>query len=538
MLLLGLALLPPPVWGHPSPSDRFPNLHRRIDTLLEAEGLDREGVALSMFSTKRRRFLYRRQAETAMVAASNAKLATTYAALQVLRPNYRWKTTFYLITPPPEHPDGGRQGLLVQGGGDPTLSSAGLDAIALELRARGLRRVGGALYYDESLFDQVRYPAAWGGAVGTQSWFAPVSPFILDKNAAEFFIVSGPDGGAIEVIPRALGTFVQVVSRLTSAPDPRLLVYVEQSWDARGARFTFKGKVPDTPGTHQFATAVTDPVFHFLHRLRQGLHRAGVVGEMPLRPLPAGEFGQQVLHAHYSNPLREIIAEVNKESNNLTAEVVLRALALTREPERASGEMGLAVMREALGREFPGFEDQFHFADGSGLSRETRMSASFLVHLLNRVLARKEFRSEYLASLSLAGLDGTLKYRRYPERIWGRLRAKSGTLRGVQNLSGYLYPLTDTVVFSFLINHGSGGFAALQAAQDRVMVGIFDFLLAQEAPATAKAKPGAPPPPSDAVPPPESAPPESAPPAPAADPRPRDGGKSLTPPPVSFKLGR
>ena len=160
--------------AHEVKKDSFPKLHREVDRLLVSEGLAAEHVAIMLFSTRERRFLYKLRVDDPMIAASNAKLATTFAALRVLGANFRWKTSVYRLTEQDGPAGVPRQGLLVKGGGDPTLTARAMERLVLRLKAKGLRRVLGTLYYDDSLFDDVMYPAAWGSAIGGQAWFAPV----------------------------------------------------------------------------------------------------------------------------------------------------------------------------------------------------------------------------------------------------------------------------------------------------------------------------------------------------------------------------
>lgn len=468
--------------AHEVKGDLFPKFHRTLDQLLQQEGLASENVAIMLFSTLKRRFIYKLRVDQPMIAASNAKLATSFAALRVLSPNFRWKTQVYEVTEQDDAAGKPRQGLLVKGGGDPTLTTRGMERMVLRLKTKGLRSVSGALYYDESLFDDVKYPAAWGNAKGGQSWFAPVSPYIVEKNAAEFFVNVSANGGGIEVIPQYPAPFLDIHSQLKISPVKRAVMKVKQTWGGLKGLFLFEGKVPAVPHTYTVSTAVTDPVAYFFHHLRAALHKLGIRGAMPLRPLPKTNLPRKLLHSNYSPPLRDLMFEVNKESNNLTAEVILRAMALTKKSRRVSGEDGLEVLNAALLEDFPDFAGDVHLADGSGLSRNTRVTASFLLHLLNRVLSHHEFRSEFVSSLSLVGWDGTMRYRNYPELMRGRIRAKSGTLSGVQNLSGYLNLDKDLVVFSFLINDSKKNFLQLQKAQDRTLAGIYKYLLAQEQP--------------------------------------------------------
>ena len=507
--------------AHPAEPDRFPELHRRLDEALAREELGEENVALMLFSTRKKRFLYRLREEEPMIAASNVKLATTYAALRQLSPNFEWRTRFYRVEThdgPGEIP---RQGLLVVGGGDPSLTSRHLDEIALQLKTRGVHWLDGALFLDDSQIPTEAGTKPRNGASGSQAWAAAPNAFILDNNVAEFFVIVDPIGTGIEVVSRGAPDDFQLVSHLVFSENGAPLIRVNQAWPDGKGRFVFRGHVPLAPKVFFVSTAIADPAAYFSHQLRASLHRRGIGGKLPLQPIPSAGLTTQHLHTHRSEPLRELLTALNKESNNLAAEMVVRALARSKRPAEPTVEAGLEVLHGAIFRDFPKFREQVRLVDGSGLSRENRLSASFIVHLLNRVLSQGEFRSDFVRSLSVGGWDGTLEFRDYPDRIKGRIRAKSGTLAGVQNLSGYLYTLTDQVVFSFLINGDPRPFLELQAAQDRVMTEIFDQLLAEEAP---------PPPPEKPPIPPEV----TAVPQPAAQ-EPQAATRALVPPPPSRK---
>jgi len=235
---------------------------------------------------------------------------------------------------------------------------------------------------------------------------------------------------------------------------------------------------------------VQDPVTYFFLHLRDALRRQNLVMAAPPRPLDDSVRRSRRLYTHASPPLREVLATLNKDSDNLAAEVLLRTLGNTRKSRGITAQDGLAVVRNTLRTAFPRYADEVVMRDGAGLERGTKVSAAFMLALLRRVEQHRVWRAEFVRSLSLAGADGTLRYRGYPGRLHGRMRAKSGSLTGVVNLSGYFYPLTDTVVFSFLVNDSRDRhWRELQRAQDAVVTGIYDHLLGQEAPPEPIAKP-------------------------------------------------
>ncbi len=490
--MLLAAVLPAAVPGGARAADAPPErpLQSQVEALLRREGLTPEHVALLLYSTRQRRYLAAVRHEEPMVAASNMKLVTTFAALRVLGPNYRWRTRLSLV----EENDGPagqpRQGLLIEGGGDPTLTGRGLEAIALRLKAEGVRRLDGPLYLDGSLFDD----DARQDGIGPESpLFVPLSPFVVENNAVEFTITLNHPGSP-EVLSLLPPDAARVVSRLQDAAEGRSLIRVEQGWNAGGGTFTLSGVVTREPRVHTVSTSVSQPGPWFYHWFRSALRRMGIEGD-PALQLGAPNATPRLLFTWLSPPLREAIMDVDKNSNNLGAELLVRALGQTLRPRRVTGADGMQVVRGALAREFPGMEAQYRLADGSGLSRNNQVSPLFLVRLLNRALRQSEFRSEFVNALAVAGWDGTLRYRDVSPDLQGRLRAKTGTLNGVSNLSGYLTAGDDTIVFSFLINDSTRPVEASQAAQDQVLTGVFEALTGgpKEDPAQRRAVVAAPP---------------------------------------------
>lgn len=449
-------------------------LPKKISRLLKRHDLNRYGVGMLLYSVRRGRYLYQRNIRHPFIAASNVKLLTTYSALKVLSPDYRFRTRFYQVRTADPETGQERMGLLVQGAGDPTLTLQELERVAIILRSYGLRHVDGGIYLNDNLYQDSGKPKNFGNRInGGESWLAPISPFIVEKNLVEF-VISNPRGEPFEVYTRLPG--LQVALRMKSGEQPNPKVSLEQQWGAGEARFTLSGSMRPSREPYFFSAAVEQPLRYFHILLRESLRKAGVTGEMPLMRPPKAYLEKRYLYTQASPPLRKVIMEVNKESNNLWAEVLLRTMGLKQKPRGLKAEDGLRVMRALVERELPGNKGQFTLRDGSGLNRNTRLSPLLLVRLLNRVYNDLNLRTEYLNSLSLSGLDGTMQYREYPHRVRGRIRAKTGTLSGVSNITGYMHVPGDVIIFAFLINGADRYFLELQKLQDRVLTGIYDHL--------------------------------------------------------------
>jgi PBP4 family serine-type D-alanyl-D-alanine carboxypeptidase len=450
-----------------------------VDRLLAEQRLAPEQVALVLHSRKRGTAIYRRQAREPMVAASNIKLPITYAALRELTPDYRWRTTFALV----EQQDGAggetRQGLFVRGSGDPTLTLDDLRLVARQLRTRGVSRLDAGLFFAVGLFREDALPHGNGSV---PAWAAPVSPYIVGGNKVDFTLRALPGEDQVRVFTTLPPEAVQVVSRLALNFGEPSRIAVSQRWTPQRVTFTFSGAVDPAVRTHWVSTAVKEPVGYYFMLLRAALAEEGVASDATLQPLPDKGTAPRRVYAHESEPLRALLGQINKDSDNVAAEVLVRTLGLRYKARGVGVEDGLGVVRERIRRDFGPLADQVALADGNGISRDNRVSAEFLVALLNRIAAEPGFAPEFISSLSISGWDGTLRYRQFPDRLRGRVRAKTGSLSGVQNISGYLITLQDVITFSFLIQAPGRSVEALQTAQEQVLTGIFDALVEEEMP--------------------------------------------------------
>jgi len=507
--------------GMAAAQDAPARLAARFQALVQDQGLTPEQVALLVLSTRHRAVLVQHRATAPMPAASNTKLVTAYAALRALSPNFRWRTRISRIA---EH-DGaaatGRQGLLIEGAGDPMLLYADLETIAQRIRAAGIRRLTGGLYLDASLYGSgttlpdprpvVREwlegrddaggaaapvqaglggaaeaaPEAGGGPSGAEAedeqGLAPPSAFVVEHNAPEL-LISLADSGPVDVLSRLPAEALRIVSRLQPGADRRSVLRVEQAWGGAQGSITLTGTV--APGQHTLAIPITEPAAYFAHLLRAALHRQGIEGSLPLRgELPRGS-RRELLFSHFSPALREAIGPVLRDSDNLAADGLLWTLAVHGRAAGKAGapavEDGLRAVRRILQQDFPGILNEVELSDGSGLNADSRITARALVRVLSGALSRPEFGPEFAGALSRAGWDGTLHYRTFPAALQGRLRAKTGTLKGVQNLTGVLPLEQDELVFSFLIEAPGLSRVRLQTAQDQIVGALYELLRKDE----------------------------------------------------------
>jgi D-alanyl-D-alanine carboxypeptidase/D-alanyl-D-alanine-endopeptidase (penicillin-binding protein 4) len=350
---------------------------------LRSNGLAGGGTGVEVVDLATGQVMFRRNAWRELVPASNEKLFTTVTALATLRPGFRFTTRVTGM--------GRRQGatwrgdLYLVGGGDPTLTRAGIAQLAAQLRRSGIHRVTGRVLGDESIFDTIRYGPRWKPSFyGIES--PPLSGLAFDRDVdARGHIVMSPARAAARALRRAL------VSRGVAV------------------RFGHTG-----------------------------------VGRSPTEA--------EQLAAVSSRQLWHITRFMDRNSDNFTAEMLLKAIGAYA-GGGGSTAAGLVVERQVVQSFIAGDAALIYPVDGSGLSPANRATASALCHLLTAVAANPTVGPALDASLSVAGLNGTLEHRLRGFAGHLRVHGKTGTLDGVSSLSGYATtPTGHRYAFSILMN--------------------------------------------------------------------------------------
>jgi len=438
---------------------------RALEQALAVPGL--RGAALSGLVVERAsgEVLWSHQADQLLVPASTQKLLTGVAALDVFGPAHRFVTE--LRASRPLGTDGAIGDLFVRGG-DPALTSEQWWRLAADLRARGLREVRGDLVLDDSLFDSVRWHPSWG-AITARAYHAPVGA--LAANFGAFRVLVAPSVAAGAPLSTQLDPpvdYLRLVNqgRTGKAGTPASLAVERRNGEAV-EEVRVSGSLPLGAEPDEIWRSAADPLAYAGAVLRMQLEANGIRVAGRVRRGPSAP-GAALLLAFEGLPLEQVASLFLKYSNNFIAEALVKWLALGPSPAPdvppASWEAGTRVLRARLASLGVPL-GAARIVDGSGLSRENRISARILVETLR--LGEHAFVGgpELLAALPIAAEDGTLKRR--VRRAQGQVRAKTGSLDGVSTLAGFAR--TDAgqdLVFALLANGYRGGDAAAVAAID------------------------------------------------------------------------
>jgi D-alanyl-D-alanine carboxypeptidase/D-alanyl-D-alanine-endopeptidase (penicillin-binding protein 4) len=445
------------------------DLKTDIDRLLQNPALAHSMTGILVVSLKDGRTLYERDADLMLIPASNQKLLTAAASLHKLGPDFRFSTRLWVTGQ--LDAQGVLQGdLILEGSGDPTMLLKDIEAMADAVQKAGIRRVDGYLLYDESAFDGIRRGWDWAWDDEPYYYSPCLSAICVERNAVTVFVSPGEKAGdepGIRLFPPTSYLLVRNEAMTSPAGTPAT-VYVTRE-HARNIAIV-RGQIPvdARPDSARQALSVEEPPRYAMWLLRESLEKRGITTRYRTALPDRVPQGARLIHTHTSPPLREILPLLNKPSDNLIAECLMRTLGavIHRDGSAAAGERVMLDFLKEAGLDL----SALNIVDGSGLSRRNQVSARNLVTLL-RYMASHPQAKVFQDSLPIAGVDGTLRNRMVNTPAQGKVRAKTGSLGRVSTLSGYLTTQTgEELVFAILMNNFNGSAATARAVQDAILL--------------------------------------------------------------------
>ncbi|MFM7065569.1 MAG: D-alanyl-D-alanine carboxypeptidase/D-alanyl-D-alanine-endopeptidase [Gammaproteobacteria bacterium] len=434
----------PPAASSDAPPDPFPpavpadppwinGLPPRIFNALRGQRVPRTAVSVVVRDTATGEVLLEHNADVARSPASTMKVVSAYAALSELGPNYTWTTRAWATGPV----SGGRLrgDLVLQGGGDPTLSIERWWRFVQELRARGLESIEGDILVDNTHFALAEVEPNDFDGRGFKTYNVIPDALLVHEHAATITVAPGADGARITVDPMPDNLRIVNRVRISRSHCRSGASMLRFGGPGDGAtQLTVGGHLSRRCGPARFERVIMKPAEFAYGTFVTLWRQAGgkFEGRMRLESKPAGS---RLLLEFGSLPLATAVYELLKHSSNPMTRTLILTLGAERYGTPATVQDGEQVVHDFLvdrGLVFP----ELVIDNGSGLSRITRISASSMAQMLMDA-ARSPYAAEFQAGLPLGGQDGTLR-RRFTETEEGRVRMKTGTLNGVSALAGYV----------------------------------------------------------------------------------------------------
>jgi D-alanyl-D-alanine carboxypeptidase/D-alanyl-D-alanine-endopeptidase (penicillin-binding protein 4) len=393
--------------------------------------------------------------------ASNAKLFTAAAALSQLHGNYRFETGLY-----GETKGASATKLVLRGQGDPSLATRDLWEMVQDLKDQGIRRVEGDILVDQHFFDESFVPPAFEQQPNEWASFrAPVSALALNENTLTMTVrPAAPDASAVVTFDPPGFVDIDGVVKTSSDGHPES-VRLELAPNGNRMIAHVGGSIPEKERVVSFVRRVDNPSLLAGYALRALLVSSGVAvgGDVKL----GGEDVKPLIALHRSRPLSSLLYELGKASDNFYAEMVLKTLGAEQKGRPGKSADGADVVARYL-RDIGALEDGTIIKNGSGLFDANRVTALGTAKLLRAAYRDPAISTEYVAQLSVGGVDGTLHKRFRELREKRLLRAKTGTLENTVALSGYvLAPAGKSpIAFSIIVNNVAGKVSGARAAMD------------------------------------------------------------------------
>ncbi|MFN4179104.1 MAG: D-alanyl-D-alanine carboxypeptidase/D-alanyl-D-alanine-endopeptidase [Armatimonadota bacterium] len=412
--------------------------------------------------------LYSFNEDKRFMPASNTKLFTSALALEKLGPDFTFVTP--LLTDGQIEGEGLNGNLYLKGSGDPSLTRDRLRELAKALLSKGIKFVKGDIVVDVSAFSDNRWGTGWSWDYLLYGYASEVWAIALDRNSVNLQVAPAPKEGQLAqvfvapptdwlIFDNRIRTIRSGQSRWLVLRDPwERVVHLEGQIPLNAAPETVRISVPSVP-------------YYVGETFRTMLREEGIVvdGNVKVGLTPPDVIK---IAETKSPPLKELVWWLNKVSDNLYAEMLLRAVAL-KEVGQGSVADAMRILEQQL-QDWGIDTSDVRLVDGSGLSRMNMVTPRSIVKLLQVARTRPWF-DAFKNSLPIAGKDGTLRTRFPGTPAEGRVFAKTGFIGSVVALSGYIQRQDGTeFVFSVLVNHYNATTRQVQSAVDRFVTSLVE----------------------------------------------------------------
>jgi D-alanyl-D-alanine carboxypeptidase/D-alanyl-D-alanine-endopeptidase (penicillin-binding protein 4) len=455
-------------------------LRQRIENILNAPALAHALAGIKIVSLRTGEVFYERNAEILAHPASNQKLLTSATALALLGPAYVFRTTVAC--------DSALQNgsvlagdLYLIGRGNPDLRSEDLYGLAQNLAQMGLKEIRGNLVCDDFYFDDLRWGNGWMWDDDPASYAPRLSALSVNKNTAIVRATPADSLGQparVKIDPPTdhvmlVNKSVTVKSKteIDSLKLPRLLI--TRKWRQNENTILVEGTIAQDDSPQEETVNVLAPEIYCGRLFREALQAAGILlpGEVVRGEAPA----KIKILAEHRGPIMPALINLNKISDNLSAELLLKTIGAEKFGAPGTAAKGIRAMRQFFAG--AGIDtNAVYSADGSGVSHYNLITPAGIVQLLAAMWKNFSIRNEFIATLPIAGVDGTLSSRMKGTAAAGVLHAKTGSISAVSTLSGYTATADgEELAFSFMMQHFLGGSRPIRLLQDRLGVELSAF---------------------------------------------------------------
>lgn len=428
------------------------SLSSKLNKILSDKFFDTCLVAIHIEDLTADKVLFKKNEKMLLRPASNMKILTSAAGLIYLGEDYQFTTNLYY--------DGFISNdtlfgnIFVEGGCDPDFSTQDFYKFSEALKTLNIKVIAGNLYGDISFKDSIYWGKGWMWDDDPSSDAPRLSALNLNDNCVELFFKNKQ----LEISPRTKFAEIVIYENDTSFT-------VERDWMNNTNKIIIRGKPENNS---YFKVNITNPEKYFLAVFKEVLdsNEIKLIGEVGIQNLSEKVYYITSVKRKFS----DVIVNLNKNSDNLSAEMTLYALSEKYFGRPANADSGIQIIKELI--DSTGFEsDNYKIVDGSGVSHYNVLSAELIAGLLKYVY--KKYPEKFMTlydSFPIAGVDGTLENRMKDSKAFNNVRAKTGTLTGVSCISGYLTTKKNhTLAFSIMMQNFVGSAKRVRDFQNKIL---------------------------------------------------------------------
>ncbi|HPN39027.1 MAG TPA: D-alanyl-D-alanine carboxypeptidase/D-alanyl-D-alanine-endopeptidase [Melioribacteraceae bacterium] len=436
----------------------------QLDSLLNDDYFKSCNIAIDAYNLTNEKQIYGKNEKLLMRPASNQKVLTTATALQFLGGDYKFATSIYYTG---KINDDVLEGdVYFVGGFDPDFSINDLSVLVGKLKNSGITKIKGKIYADISAGDSLFWGEGWMWDDDPSSDFPSLTPLVINDNCvyAAFKPSKLKDKPIVELIPST--KYANLINNAITDTITENFDIV-RNWVVRGNDFKAIGKLNINESPDTFKINIFDGNAYFMTLAIEEMNKQGIKTQesFEYKIIPQDAIKIYTIERAF----KDVIDNLNKQSDNLSAEMTLRAIALQYFGKPATPKNGVKLIDSLI--TLAGLNPKnYRLADGSGVSYYNLISAEMLNAVVKYMYQNNStgFRMLY-NSFPIGGIDGTLRGRMKEGNCYNNVHAKTGTLSGVSTLTGYLTAKNGALIsFSILTQNFVGSSRTVRNYQDKI----------------------------------------------------------------------
>ena len=474
LVLAILAVLQTTAWAHSAPIYDKQNLIAALNRITQQTGKNAD-VGIQIKSMQSGDLLYSKNAHDLFVPASIMKILTAEAALLYLGPNYTFTTR--LLTNATEIDHGVIHGnVYLVHSGDPSLTYTDLTDLLVALKSINIQEITGNVYIDMSAYDQANLGPGWMSHDKQYCYAAPVSASIINHNCLSFKIApSKVGGGRANIIENPHYYYSGIANSVMTNRKGRFhsrFCSMQLNTTANSA-IAVSGCIPQGHYVWGASTVIADILGYNKSLLRWLFRRYDIKINGDITAGTA-QHGLSVIAIHQSKPLYLLVKEMLKKSDNIIAGSLFKKMGELYSKQPGSWQNGSVAVKGVLSEKADVDPYQITILDGSGLSPDNRIKPAQMMQVLNFAFHHSPTNYQFISALPIAGIDGTLKHRLY--NVARRVRAKTGTIKGVVSLAGYaINKNKEPIAFVIIVNGHHGNIWKYRKMEDAIVTALVNY---------------------------------------------------------------